>query len=120
MKVLVDIGGFNTCIKGAGEDVELFERMKIKGYKIAINPRAQMYHCVESSWEGLFNQVSWWAKGWPRKGIRRLLAEGLGRQLLFTKWTFDVIRYFRDSAGLLMPFYGIVWNVWYSVSALNS
>jgi glycosyltransferase involved in cell wall biosynthesis len=118
-KVLVDVGGFNTSIKGAGEDMELFDRMKIKGYRIAISPKAQIYHFVERSWKGLFRQVSWWAKGWPRKGIRRLINEGLRRQLLFTKWTFDIVRYFRDLIGLLMPFYGIAWNMWYTISALN-
>lgn len=118
-KVLADVGGFNTSIKGAGEDIELFDRIKIKGYKIAINPEAQIYHFTERSWKGLFRQVSWWAKGWPRKGIRRLLNEGLRRQLLFTKWTFDVVRYFRDPIGLLMPFYGIAWNMWYTIAALN-
>jgi glycosyltransferase involved in cell wall biosynthesis len=84
-KVLLDVGGFNTSIKGAGEDIDLFERMKIKGYKIAINPRAQLYHFTERSWKGLFRQVSWWAKGWPRKRIERLLTEGLWRQALFFK-----------------------------------
>ena len=117
-KVLVDVGGFNASIKGAGEDIELFDRMKIKGYKIAINPRAQIYHFTERSWKDLFRQVSWWAKGWPRKQVKTLLAEVLFSFMLHTKLTFDVIRYFNDPAGLLMPFYAMIWNAQYLMSTL--
>ena len=63
VKALMAVGGFDTNIKGAGEDVELFERMRIKGYKVAISPRAQLYHSVESSWRELLRRLSWWAKG---------------------------------------------------------
>jgi glycosyltransferase involved in cell wall biosynthesis len=117
-KVLLDVGGFNTSIKGAGEDIELFYRMKIKGYKIAINPRAQLYHSIERSWKDLFRRASWWATGWPPKSMKTLIYKELRQQLLFIKLTIDVIRYFKDPAGLLMPFYGITWNTWYTISAL--
>lgn len=118
IKVLEDVGGFNIFIKTAGEDIELFTRIKFKGYRLAVNLRAVIYHFAKENWQDLLEQVRWWAKEPPRKQIKALIIEGLRSQLLFIKRAFYLIKYFREPIGFLMPFYGMVWNGWHVLYSL--
>lgn len=119
--LLINLGGFNLSIRGAGEDLEIFEKMAKGGYKVKVNVKAQIYHSTENCWRDVFRQVSWWARGWPMpKKVREMLKNGLRQQFLYLKIMFSVIKHFQDLAGILLPFYGIVWNSWFIVSAISA
>lgn len=83
LEVLKVIGGFNKSIKGAGEDIELINRMRQKGYKVVVNPEAMIYHIMRGSWKTLYRQVSWWGCTQPNLSKRELFRQVLRRTLLY-------------------------------------
>jgi glycosyltransferase involved in cell wall biosynthesis len=120
-KVLISLGGFNLSIRGAGEDLEIFERMTKSGYRLETNVKAQIYHYTENCWRDVFRQASWWGKGWPMpKSGSQIVKNGLKQQFLYIKIMYGVIKHFQDLTGILIPFYGIVWNSWFILSALSA
>jgi len=62
LKAIKEIGGFDTSLKGAGEDVEITNRMKRAGMKIA-GDKAEFYHNHRTTWKALWNEYSWWGYG---------------------------------------------------------
>lgn len=120
LKALRKVGGFNVLIRGAGEDIDVIGKMRLQGFRVAVNPKALVYHRMRESWKDLFKQASWWGGSQPRKQIKVLLSETLLNFLVCTKLTLDVIRYFKDPAGLLMPLYALAWSAYYLTSSLCS
>ncbi|MEM5867133.1 MAG: glycosyltransferase [Candidatus Aenigmatarchaeota archaeon] len=55
-------GGFDINIKGAGEDIELAQRMLAKGWSAQVTP-ALFYELCKESWKDLWNQYAWWGRG---------------------------------------------------------
>ena len=117
VKALKVSGGFNKSIKGAGEDIELIDRIRQEGYKVAVNPKAKIYHRTRGSWKTLYRQVSWWGCTQPSLSKRELFGQVLRRILLYTKLAPTVIKHFKDPIGFVMPFYMGIWNTWYLISS---
>ena len=57
-----DAGGFDTRIKGAGEDVDLAIRMNARGWNFSVSDTV-FYHKPRMSWKGLWNQYTWYGYG---------------------------------------------------------
>lgn len=117
-KAIEDAGGFDLSIKGAGEDVDLFIRMKLRGWEITANPKAIVHHYMRETWRSIFNEARWWAIGsyyikqkyantefaWKKPEAIKMAEMLLGS----IKLTMDTVRITRDTAGLLMPLYYII------------
>ena len=56
------VGGFDINIKGAGEDIELAQRILANGWIAKVTPTFFCELCKES-WKGLWNQYVWWGRG---------------------------------------------------------
>ena len=118
VKLLRRVGGFNKLIKGAGEDTELFYRMKEQGHKVVVNPKAWIYHWMRASWKSLYKQVSWWAKTQPLLSKTQLFKQVMWRNMLYLKLFPLIISYFKDPVGIFMPLYVVIWNTWYFLHSL--
>lgn len=57
------VGGFDCSIDGAGEDVDLFIRMKMYGWSIGDNKDTLIYHYMRDTWSGLWKESVWWGYG---------------------------------------------------------
>jgi glycosyltransferase involved in cell wall biosynthesis len=55
-----DVGGFNSNIRGAGEDKEIIFRLKRAGWSISQNSNAVFYEKRKNSWKALWNQYFWY------------------------------------------------------------
>jgi len=118
LKILEKVGGFNILIKGAGEDIELITRIQENGYKIVANPEAHIFHVMKKSWRDLAKEVIWWGRTQPARGAKAVLKESLLNLPLSIKEGFNVVRFFKDPCGVLMPLYAFAWNTWYVLSSL--
>lgn len=111
-------GGFDSSIKGAAEDIDLFIRMKMKGWKVTANPRAKIYHYMKDTFRGVFREARWWGVG-----IYYVQRKYAGRQFEWkqprsvktikmllgcVKLTLDTVKATKDLAGLLMPLYCVI------------
>jgi glycosyltransferase involved in cell wall biosynthesis len=57
-----DAGGFDTNIKGAGEDVDLAIRMLARGWKFSVS-NTIFYSTPKTSWKRLWKQYLWYGYG---------------------------------------------------------
>jgi len=57
------VGGFDSKIKGAGEDVDLIARMQSKGWSTAMNNRAEFFHHYRATLRGFWSEHSWFGYG---------------------------------------------------------
>jgi glycosyltransferase involved in cell wall biosynthesis len=55
-------GGFDVNIKGAGEDIDLAQRILAKGWKARVT-NAIFFEICKKSWKELWNQYVWWGYG---------------------------------------------------------
>jgi glycosyltransferase involved in cell wall biosynthesis len=62
VKALKEVGGFDTNIHGAGEDVDLEARMNDAGWGLYITD-TRFFHKEKTSWRELWNQYFWWGYG---------------------------------------------------------
>jgi len=62
VNAIKDAGGFDTCIKGAGEDVDLAIRMLARGWAFAVS-KTIFYHKPKTSWKDLWTQYLWYGYG---------------------------------------------------------
>jgi glycosyltransferase involved in cell wall biosynthesis len=56
------VGGFDTNIKGAGEDTDLSRRILAAGWAAQVT-NATFYELCKESWKGIWNQYCWWGYG---------------------------------------------------------
>lgn len=56
------VRGFDICIRGAAEDVELAYRIKLAGWKLK-RTDATFYENCRDSWKDLWNQYAWYGYG---------------------------------------------------------
>jgi len=56
------VGGFDINIKGAGEDIELAQRILANGWTAKVTPTF-FYELCKESWKDLWNQYVWWGRG---------------------------------------------------------
>ncbi|MCW4048004.1 MAG: glycosyltransferase [Candidatus Bathyarchaeota archaeon] len=58
------VGGFDTSIKGAGEDNDVEYRMRVSGWSIYITA-ALFYEKRRQTWSALWQEYFWHGYGWP-------------------------------------------------------
>ena len=119
LAALRQIGGFDTTITGAGEDTDLFNRMRAQGNVIMANPKARIFHVMRSSWKTLYKQISWWSKTQPRLSKSEAFKQVSLRIMTTFKQFPLILTYFRDPVGFFMPFYVVIWNGWYFIHSLR-
>ena len=106
------IGGFDTHITGAGEDVDLFIRMQFKGWKIGKTSNTWVYHHMRNNWKSLLKESIWMGYGkhylshkYP-KAIGPLVSKRTVFGLLdMIECTLKTAKLFKDYAGFFMPLY---------------
>jgi glycosyltransferase involved in cell wall biosynthesis len=108
------VGGFDSSIKGAGEDVDLFIRMKVAGWEIGSNKETRIYHFMRDTWRSLWKEsVWWWYSTHYVSSKHGAFFPSMKKWVGFTvldciKLTFKSLRLTKDSACILMPLhYGI-------------
>jgi cellulose synthase/poly-beta-1,6-N-acetylglucosamine synthase-like glycosyltransferase len=57
------VGGYDTRIRGAGEDNDISLRIKKAGWKLKMNPNAKFKHIMRTRWRSLWKEYSWWGYG---------------------------------------------------------
>ena len=62
ISAIKDAGGFDTRIRGAGEDVDLAIRMLARGWDFAVS-KTVFYHKPKTSWRDLWIQYLWYGYG---------------------------------------------------------
>jgi len=108
------VGGFDRSIDGAGEDVDLFIRMKIDGWGIGDNTETRIYHFMRDTWRGLWKESVWWGYGTAyvtskHKPFFPSLKSRTGFAILDCfKLTFKSFKLTKDLACVMMPIhYGL-------------
>lgn len=108
------VGGLNLCIKGAGEDVDLFIRMKLAGWKIGSTVDTKIYHYMRDSWSGLWKESVWWGNAeyylsTEFKPCYPSMKRRAGLSILeCIKITFKSFKLTKDLACVVMPLhYGL-------------
>lgn len=62
LQALRQVGGFDTQIKGAGEDVDIAAKMLKAGWSLRFSD-AEFYHGFKETWNELWNQYLWYGYG---------------------------------------------------------
>jgi hypothetical protein len=57
------VGGFNTAIKGAGEDEDIIIRMINAGWQVSVNEQATFSAFSRQSLKSLWNENIWFGQG---------------------------------------------------------
>lgn len=114
VKAIVSVGGFDSSIKGAGEDVDLFIRMKLAGWRIGSNYDTRIYHFMRDSWRALWKESVWWGNAeYYLTTKHRLLYPSVKRRVGLSileciRLTFRSLRLTKDLTCIMMPIhYGI-------------
>jgi len=118
LKVLKKIGGFNVDIKGAGEDVDLISKLKHNGYRVAVNPRAIIYHHMRKTIHAFLKHIVWYGRTSPKSSTKVLIKDGIFRILLYIKLIPLMIKIFKDPASILTPFFITVWSIIHMITNL--
>ena len=114
------VGGFDTHIVGAGEDVDLLIRMQFNGWKISVTPNTWIYHYMKSDWKSLLIESIWLGYGnhylshkYP-KAIGPLVTKRTAFSLLvMVERTLKTAKLFKGYACFLMPLYYLYRRVGY-------
>lgn len=108
------VGGFDLSINGAGEDVDLFIRMKLEGWRIGANKETRIYHHMRDTWRGLWKESVWWAYGTSYVSKKHTtFFPNLKRRAGFAildcfRLTFKSFKLTKDLGCIMMPIhYGI-------------
>lgn len=59
---LKQAGGFDECIRGSGEDIDIAIRIEKKGWSLAVS-EAKFLHKFRESWKALWDQYFWYGYG---------------------------------------------------------
>jgi glycosyltransferase involved in cell wall biosynthesis len=62
VKAIEQAGGFDNCIKGASEDLDLSHRIWKSGWLLA-KSQVTLYHRFRETWRDLWREYSWWGYG---------------------------------------------------------
>lgn len=77
LKAIKQVGGFDTNIRGAGEDQDISYRMKKSGWALCRNSSSELYHTgVPKTWKELWDRHFWY---------------GYGRHFLFHKYKVQML-----------------------------
>jgi cellulose synthase/poly-beta-1,6-N-acetylglucosamine synthase-like glycosyltransferase len=114
VEAIEEVGGFDLGIDGAGEDVDLFIKIKIAGWTITSNDKTCIYHYMRDTWKGLWKESVWWGYGTNYVSSRhKSFFPSMKRRAGFAildcvKLTFVSLKVTKDLACALMPLhYGI-------------
>ncbi len=114
MDAIRNVGGFDRSIEGAGEDVDLFIRMKIAGWEMGFSEETPIYHFMRDTWTGLWRESVWWGYGTSYIASKhKSFFPALKRRAGFAitdciKLTFKSFELTHDLGCVLMPIhYGI-------------
>jgi cellulose synthase/poly-beta-1,6-N-acetylglucosamine synthase-like glycosyltransferase len=120
------VGGFDLSIDGAGEDVDLFIRIKVAGWEITLNPDTCIYHYMRDTWRGLWKESVWWGYGTSyvsdkHKSFFPSMKKRAGFAVLDCfKLTFKSLILTKDLGCILMPLHyglrrmGFLMGHWYA------
>jgi glycosyltransferase involved in cell wall biosynthesis len=106
-------GGFDKCIKGAGEDIDLAYGMREKGWSLKIN-QAPFYAIYRSNWKELREQSEWYGYGGYYVFQKRKTFEDFWARILpigFFVGIRDFFIAYRASGAkiaILLPFYRLL------------
>jgi len=109
MDAINHINGFDLSIRGAGEDVDLFIRMRIAGWKIGYNHKTRIYHHMRDTWKDLWKESVWWGYGTHYLNSKHTpFFPSLRRRAGFAvidciKLTFKSLKLTKDFSCVLMP-----------------
>jgi glycosyltransferase involved in cell wall biosynthesis len=114
VEAIKGVGGFDLSIEGAGEDVDLFIRMRLAGWEIGSNNGTRIYHYMRDTWQGLWKESVWWGYGTSyltskHKPLFPSLKRRAGFAILdCAKLTFKSFKLTKDLACVFMPLhYGL-------------
>jgi glycosyltransferase involved in cell wall biosynthesis len=62
-EVLRQVGGFDTKIKGAAEDRDLFVRFRLQGWQVSVNETARFFHKPRENLCSFWVEQSWFGYG---------------------------------------------------------
>jgi glycosyltransferase involved in cell wall biosynthesis len=62
-EALRKIGGFDPSIKGAGEDADLINRLRTKGWLVSVNEKARFFHKNRENLSDFLVEQSWFGYG---------------------------------------------------------
>lgn len=63
VSAIKSVGGYDTKIRGAGEDGDLSRRMRKAGWRLAMNPTAYYYHITRQRLRDLLKEYYWYGYG---------------------------------------------------------
>jgi len=116
--IIREVGGFDTQRFGGGEDLELILKIKRKGYKVAVNPTAKIYHHMKEEWHDIVKYLRFWEFGsvieTARQKPRIVTYETAGllkSALAYVGLSLLAFREFKDLACLLIPIYMVLWKI---------
>jgi glycosyltransferase involved in cell wall biosynthesis len=114
VEAIRSLGGFDLSIEGAGEDVDLFIRMRLAGWEIGSNNGTRIYHYMRDTWKSLWKESVWWGYGTSYLTSKhKPFFPSLRRRAGFAivdcvKLTFKSYKLTKDLACIIMPIhYGI-------------
>ncbi len=108
-KATDSVDGFDLSINGAGEDVDLFMRLKIIGWEIGSNDKAHIYHYMRDTWRGLWRESVWWGYGtYYLTTKHKQFFPSVRNRISFSildgvKLTFKSLRVTKDLGCVIMP-----------------
>jgi len=109
VEAIKNVGGFNLSIDGAGEDVDLFIRIRLAGWAIGSNEGTRIYHYMRDSWRGLWKESVWWGYGtYYVASKHKSLFPSLKKRASFAildciRLTFKSFKLTKDLACIAMP-----------------
>jgi len=63
LQAMLDVGGYDTNIKGSCEDGDISTRLYKQNWKLSMNPSAFYYHDMRPTFRGLWKEYYWWGYG---------------------------------------------------------
>ncbi len=86
-EALMQVGGFDLSIKGAGEDVDLINRMKANGWLATVNKNARFFHKFKENFRDFWSEQSWFGYGdhyrYHKSGDSGMFISRLGVSFVF-------------------------------------
>lgn len=125
LEALEQVGGFDTRLKGAGEDVEVTIRMKKAGMIIA-RDNADFYHNHRTSWNALWKEYAWWGYGMHYVNHKQTHGVFPARRMPFLALVFGlqlslpIYKTFRKKEAFFLPFHSFFKNLAFCVGYLDS
>lgn len=63
VEAMKQVGGFDTNIRGAGEDLDIITKMRKRGWLVAINEHARYYVLPRATWQDAWVEMTWFGYG---------------------------------------------------------